>query len=105
MGFSRESEIAFIHSHPGKYKSVTGPFSEHRSMGSLPGGRIIQPSDSWNVYNNSERYPGNRNSYVYFPNSKNVYHVRGAQAPALIRNVNNHNYNGRRLFFGALMGR
>ena len=41
MGFARENEIAFIHSHPGNYKSVTGPFSEHSSMGSLPGGRII----------------------------------------------------------------
>lgn len=105
MGFARENEIAFIHSHPGNYKSVTGPFSEHSSMGSLPGGRIIQPSDSWNVYNNSDRYPGNRNSFVYFPNSSNIYHVRGVQAPALIRNVSNHNYNGRKLFWGTLNGR
>lgn len=33
MGFSHESEIASIHSHSGSYESVTGPFSEHRSMG------------------------------------------------------------------------
>ena len=105
MGFTRENEIAFIHSYPGNYKSVTGPFSEHSSMGSLPGGRIIQPSDSWNVYNNSDRYPGNRNSFVYFPNSGNIHHVRGVRAPALIRNVRNHNNNGRRLFWGTLNGR
>lgn len=105
MGYARENEIAFIHSHPGDYKAVTGPYSEHGSMGSLPGGRIIQPSDSWNVYSNSDLYPSNRNSYVYFPNSGNIHHVRGVRAPALIRNVRNHNNNGRRLFWGTLNGR
>ena len=105
MGFARENEIAFIHSHPGGYKSLTGPNSEHSSMGSLPGGRIIQPSDSWNVYNNSGRYPGNKNSFVYFPNSGNIHHVRGVSVPALIRNISNHGNKGQRLFWGTLNGR
>lgn len=105
MGYARENEIAFIHSHPGDYKAVTEPYSEHGSMGSLPGGRIIRPSDSWNVYSNSDLYPSNRNSYVYFPNYGNIHHVRGVRAPALIRNVRNHNNNGRKLFWGTLNGR
>lgn len=105
MGFARENEVAFIHSHPGKYKSVTGAFSEQGSMGWIPNGGVMRPSDSWNVYNYSDRYPGNRNSFVYFPNSGNIHHVRGVQVPALIRNIKNHNYNGRKLFWGTLNGK
>lgn len=103
MGFARENEIASVHSHPGEFRSVTGPKSEHGSMGWMPGPMgVIRSGDSYNVANKTDIYPGNKNLYVYVPYSGNIHHVRGDQAPALIRNIKGHNYNGRRLFWGTL---
>lgn len=99
MGFSRSSELASIHSHPGHYSSMTGRDSEHSSMGWISHGRIYDPSDSYNVQNNPNNF---KNSYVYFPNSGNIHEPRGFQQPALIRNIKNHNNNPNRLFWGTL---
>lgn len=107
MGFARENEIAFMHSHPGNYSSVEGRLGEHGSMGwnQVSNTQAIISGDSRNVTRYSTQYPSYNNSYVYFPNSGNIHHVRNQMAPALIRNINGHNYNGQRLFWGTLNGR
>ena len=112
MGFDRASEIAFIHSHPGEYNTIA---SEHFTMGwarmsdatadalGRPRGSPTDPAgDSRNVAALSGRYPSYSNSFVYFPHSGNIHHVRGWQQPALIRNIQNHNNNPNRLFWGVL---
>lgn len=101
MGYARKNEIASIHSHPGVFKRVTGSFSEHGSMGWWSNEELR--GDSWNVAYNSERFPGNKRLYVYFPYSGNIHQVRGKLSPAFIRNIND--YNGQRLFWGTLNGR
>lgn len=116
MGFSKADEIAFIHSHPGQYSQMTGRFGEQGSMGwrlatdveadfhNSPRGRtVFTIGDSENVRSNPTG--SNNYYYTYFPHTGNVYHVRGIQQPAVIRNVKNHNYNPQRLFWGVLNGR
>ena len=115
MGFSRESEIAFIHSHPSKY---TTTIQEYGSMGwekipdavadfsRIERGSVSLLGDSRNVHTNPNGYYSWANNYLtYFPNTGNIYRVRGAQHPALIRNIKNHNNNPNRLFWGTLNGR
>ena len=85
MGFARENEIAFAHSHPGAFTSLQ---SEHATMGWEPiagSSSVFRSGDSGNVANRSSVYPSYNNSYVYFPYSGNIHHVRGNQASALIR--------------------
>ena len=118
MGFDYKDEIAFIHSHPGKYSSMTGQYGEHGSMGwramsaaeanfsSQPKGTLALAGDSRNVYEgNTSDYPSNAYYMTYIPHSGNIYQVRGAQYPAFIRNIKGHNYNPKRLFWGVLNGR
>jgi len=112
MGFSGESEIAFIHSHPSNFATMTGEYGEHGSMGwrilsdqeadhiNKPRGSIALAGDSKNVMN------GNYSNYLtYFRHSGNIYQVRGVQQPAFIRNIKNHNNNPKTLFWGTLNGR
>jgi RHS repeat-associated protein len=99
MGYSLESEIAFIHSHPTQYKATS---AELESMGWKSQGQIYRPSDSFNAHSQSDRFQAYKNSYVYFPHTKNIYHVRGSNQPALIRTLSNHRNNGQRLFWGTL---
>ncbi len=40
--------------------------------------------------------------YVYFPASNNIYQVRGIKQPAFIRNITNHQYKAKNLFWGVL---
>jgi RHS repeat-associated protein len=115
MGFAREFEIAFIHSHPGKYPNMIGEYS---SMGwrllsdveadfhGVPRGKAVDlMGDSYNVHNNINSYQSNANYLTYFPHSGNVYQVRGSLHPALIRNIKNHSHNPKKLFWGTLNGR
>ncbi len=99
MGYSLEYEIAFIHSHPTQYKTTS---AELESMGWKSQGQIYKPSDSYNVHSQSDRLRAYKNSYVYFPLTNNIYHVRGSNQPALIRTIKNHRNNGQRLFWGTL---
>ena len=115
MGFSREHEIAFIHSHPSSYPTMGGQYGEHGSMGwyipsdavndfdRIPRGTPSISGDSRNVYyGTGSSY---QNYYTYFPHSGNIHRVRGLQSPEYIRNIKNHNYNPQRLFWGTLNGR
>jgi RHS repeat-associated protein len=99
MGFSRESEIASIHSHPGISPNIR---QEEMSMGfeRVGGNRaaLWAPSDWANVrkdVDNNGRQT--RLYYVYFPNSTHLYHVE-YQGPIFIRKIN----SSKRLFFGTL---
>ena len=112
MGFSRESEIAFIHSHPGTYKTKDDVYY---TMGwrilsdvecdffNRPRGTAGLKGDSYNVAN----YTGSsyENYYTYFPSSGDIYRVRGAEVPEYIRNIANHKNNPKKLFWGTLNGR
>jgi hypothetical protein len=114
MGFSSKYEIAFIHSHPTKY---TNTIQEHGSMGweryldieadfmGYSRGALKLRGDSKNVYRNTNNYISYDNYLTYFPSSGNIYQVRGSQYPAFIRNIQNHNYNSNKLFWGTLNGK
>ena len=102
MGFPQETEISFIHSHPTPYPTTT---QEKESMGWVSEGKIWNPSDSYNVVKYSQQYKSYHYSYVYFPYTHNIYHVRGGRQPALIRNVLNHQYRPNSLFWGTLNGK
>ena len=115
MGFSNQSEIAFIHSHPSKYTNTT---QEYGSMGwrilsnveadfrDVKRGSLGISGDSQNVKDNSIiNYPSNANYLTYFPYTGNIYQVRGAPHPAFIRNIKNHNNNPKTLFWGILNGK
>jgi len=115
MGFSDQSEIAFIHSHPSKYTNTT---QEYGSMGwrilsnveadfrDVKRGSLGISGYSQNVKDNSIiNYPSNANYLTYFPYTGNIYQVKGAPHPAFIRNIRNHNYNPKTLFWGVLNGK
>ena len=102
MGYEREDEIAFIHSHPSPLPQTK---AEYGSIGWSQYSAPSYRSDSYNVAHYSERYPVYKNSYVYFPRTGNIYHVRGNPYPAFIRNIKNHKYDGMRIFWGTLNGK
>ena len=113
MGHNIANEIAVIHSHPGTFANKDAVnFSmgwelatpdQVKYLGFRAGeASLNRDTDSGKVAFTSNQYPGYKNSYVYFPGSKDIYHVRGGPEPALIRNIKNHNYNPRRLFWGTL---
>ena len=107
MGFTLESEIAFVHNHPTPWQTLR---EEIRSMGWLDTGRkdpatgrplIDRQGDTWNIWddqiNGGPR--ANTHSYAYFPHSGNLWHIGGMYGVSYIRNING---DSRRFFFGTL---
>jgi hypothetical protein len=115
MGIDPQKEIASIHSHPNEKTGQTE--KEFISMGwrwrsdeecdrlRIPRGTPERLGDSERVESNRENLPVNKFFYVYIPHSGNIYRVRGFEYPEFIINIQNHNNDPTRLFWGVLNGR
>jgi RHS repeat-associated protein len=80
MGYSQQSVIAFVHSHPG-----TNIYDELSSMGWISEYKFYRPSDYNNNTNNPKYFK--TVSYVYCPNSGNLWHVRKRKIPCFIKKI------------------
>jgi RHS repeat-associated protein len=92
MGHSQSSVVAFVHSHPGIDLDY-----EKSSMGWTGSPtRTYIPSD----YHNKTTKADYKKSiyYTYFPQSGNLWSVRGGKSPSFIKQITNY----RNLFFGTL---
>jgi RHS repeat-associated protein len=90
MGYSQQSVVTFIHSHPD-----VDIKEELSSMGWTPP-YVFKPSD---YYNNTYAPEYSKTtSYVYFPMSNNLWHVRKGKIPSFIKTIKKSSD----FFFGTL---
>jgi RHS repeat-associated protein len=99
VGFELSQVIMSIHNHPEKVWRRNGNKSEVHSMGVEGDGTA---TGDWAVAISYYYKSGNRDPfpmYVFFQNSRNLYHVPAAGGPVLKGKINNHtqfNYRGKK---------